>query len=211
MEVRARTHTRVCQIFRNLYIYYCDCIKGNSSQYKGVKKKEKRTWILETNASWCEQNVYQTPVIPQTSTYLLLPSHHLDSSIFSARPHIIVAGGALLLLLGKRRQGQAFAYPLPPAIISLICTPSQPWLLWLPPPFLPLTYSNWSRVEWVSRDEGGTHARRWTSDPSTQWTCLCRLGSSSDIQLCFSLDNKTPRLCPGPEERGNKTEETYSS
>lgn len=32
---------------------------------------------------------------------------------------------------GKRREGQAFTSPLPPAIISLICTP-------LPPPSLPL-------------------------------------------------------------------------
>lgn len=64
----------------------------------------------------------------------------------------------------------------------------------------------WSREEWVRRGKGGTHARRWTSDPSTPWTLFCcRRTSSLDIQpgcspvnncgsfllLCFASGRKT--------------------
>lgn len=98
------------------------------------------------------------------------------------------------------REGKVRPSPLLCLLLSFLSSvpPSQPRLLWLPPSSV-FAFDIQQLVQWVSRDEGGTHARRWTFDPSTQWPCLCRLGSSSDIQLCFSLDNKTPRLCPGPE------------
>lgn len=96
----------------------------------------------------------QTPEPPQTSTHpthlhvteYLPPSHHhlqplhfscLSSPFISlSLCNIAAAGGALLLLPGKGRGGQAFTSPLPPAIISLICTLSLPLLLLLPPSHL---------------------------------------------------------------------------
>lgn len=197
MQVSARMHA--CAKYSKSFTFIANCIKGNSSQYKGVKKEEeKRTWILETNSSWCEQNVYQTPVIPPDIRlspplpppwllhFLCPPAHYCCRRSFAVITGEEKARSGLRLSFASCYH---FFHPYP--------LPNLGYSDSLPPPFLPLTYSNWSRVEWVSRDEGGTHARRWTFDPSTQWPCLCRLGSNSDIQLCFSLDNKTS--LPGPE------------
>lgn len=157
---------------------------------------------------------------PSTTSHLsIFPAFLSPSSPSPSLSLCTLTGGALLLLPGTGREGQALTSPLPPAIISLICTPSVPLLLLLPPSlFLPLTYSNWSRVEWVRRGEGGTHARRWTFDPSTPWTLCCRLlvnlawTSSRAVLVIITLDSSCPlRFASGRKTKGNKRERNTDS
>lgn len=88
-------------------------------------------------------------------------------------------------------EGKVRPSPLLCLLLSFLSSVPPPYLCssyCLPP--LPLTYSNWSGVEWVRKGEGGTHARQWTFDPSTLWTFCHRLAISLEIQPLCSLDNK---------------------
>lgn len=100
-------------------------------------------------AGCCEQSCqtpasHRPPHIHLHVTEYLPPSHnnlqpfHFPLFLFplSSPLYTAEAGGALLLLSWQGREGQAFTSPLPPAIISLICTPlnspSLPLLLFTP-------------------------------------------------------------------------------
>lgn len=72
--------------------------------------------------------------------------------------------------------------------------PSLPLLLFPPPipPFLCLFGFDIHQSVWseVRKGKGGTHARHWTSDPSTRWTFSCRLPVSPDTRcVCFRYNN----------------------
>lgn len=130
-------------------------------------------------AGCCEQSCqtpasHRPPHIHLHVTEYLPPSHnnlqpfHFPLFLFplSSPLYTAEAGGALLLLSWQGREGQAFTSPLPPAIISLICTPlnspSLPLLLFTPLSlhlfFFSLTYSNQSAVEW-SEERRGRNSR----------------------------------------------------
>lgn len=108
------------------------------------------------------------------------------------------AGGALLFVAvaGKGRSGLHLSFASC-YHFSHLCphpAPSLPLLLFTPPipPFLCLFAFDIQQSVWseVRKGEGGTHARHWTSDPSTRWTFSCRLPISSDTpSVCFRYNN----------------------
>lgn len=62
----------------------------------------------------------------------------------------------------------------------------------------------WSRVSEWGRSDGGTHARRWTSDPSTPWTLYFRpAGTSSQaVLLIITLNSFWSSASPRAGRQG---------
>lgn len=153
-----RTHVHVLMLLFccgwriNYRIKHCSCsLKQTSACERTVQPNTRQTF---TQPPPCHR-------IPSALQPVHFPA---TSSSPSSPPLYIMAAGAALLLLpwmkGTGREGQAFTSPLPPAIISLICTSSLPLLPWLPPSLPPFCLWHTAMV-WrgVSEQRQGRNSR----------------------------------------------------
>lgn len=167
--------------------------------------------IWNTNASRREQSS-QTPAHHRQPPTHTPPCHRIPSALppspstlpfflsffFLHLPlYIAAAGGALLLLPWKGREGQAFTSPLPPAIISLICTPPLPPYL-CSSYYLPPSSCLWHTAIGLESSEWGKARAELTHDselltlqlrePSAMgW--LLAWTSSQSVLLIITLDS----------------------
>lgn len=157
-----------------------------------MNKADKHLYPTQTSASM-SPNTFRPPTLtfnPSIFPLFLFPS--------SLPLYMAATGGALLFVAGagKGRSGLHLSFASC-YHFSHLCThpaPSLPVFLLTPPipPILCLFAFDIQQSVWseTRKGEGGTHARHWTSDPSTRWTFSCRLPISSDTPpVCFRYSN----------------------
>lgn len=188
---------------------------------------------IKKERSRCEQSC-QAPA-PHTDlslhvTEYLPPSHphlqpfHFSSLSFSFIPHSLHGGdGRSFAFCYRGREGKVRPSPLLCLLLSFLSSvppptpPSLPLHLYTPHLSLPPSFCLWHTaigLEWseVRKGEGGTHARHWTSDPSTRWTFCCRLPISSDTpSVCFPYNNPGFFAFSRTRTQGLKKQQQWSS
>lgn len=176
-----------------------------------IKEKHKPVWTkLPNTCAPTQASVSMSPNTLRPPTFTFNPS--ISPLSFPFIPHSVHGGGGRSFAFCYRgREGKVRPSPLLCLLLSFLSSmpPSLPTSapIYSPGLCLPPSFCLWHTaigLEWseVRKGEGGTHARHWTSDPSTRWTFSCRLPISSHTLSVFPIITLVSLPFLGQEHKG---------